>query len=264
MFRLRKWYFDVVTSDGIAFIGYAARLKWGPLSARYRATLLCRPGLPPEETHTLRRSPDPERLPDGSVSWTCKPLGLNGHWMPTFDPIRRRLFQSPAGTADWEFLAPAAEVVLRLGEMTLEGWGYAEQLVLTTPPWKLNMGDLLWGRFVGADTSVVWVHWKGSGAPPLVMANGVEQPGATLTENEIHIPDIQVHLELGPRRVLREGPVLDVLTAVPLLARRLPSGLSGVIERKWLSPGHLTFRGADPVTGWAIHEAVEWHSPGLE
>ena len=44
MFKLSKWYLDVITEDGSAFIGYAARLEWGPLRVAYGATLLALSG----------------------------------------------------------------------------------------------------------------------------------------------------------------------------------------------------------------------------
>jgi hypothetical protein len=263
VFLLKKWYFDLVTPEGTAFIGYSARLKWGPLKTRYRAVLLFRPDRPAEETFTLRRSPDPECLPDGSVAWNCAPLGVSGTWCPKVDRIRRRLFECASGGADWDCVAPAAEVTLRVGRETLEGWGYAEQLILTAPPWDFGAWDLHWGRFVAPATSVIWVHWEGSGALPRVMVNGVERPGATATVEEVVLPGTEGRLELDSRRALREGPVVSVLAALPPLARRLPGDIDGVVERKWLSPGRWISGENAPVSGWAIHEVVEWHTPGL-
>jgi hypothetical protein len=262
VFLLRKWYFDVVTPDGTVFIGYAARLRWGLLRARYRSYLLCRPRRSVEEAFTLRRSPDPEPHRDGSIGWTCPPLGVSGRWKPTVEPVRRRLFECPSGVADWDCVAPAAEVTLRLDGKTLEGLGYAERLVLTTPPWEFGGGDLLWGRFVGASTSVIWVQWKGTETPPLVIVDGKERAGAVATMDEVRLQEGGGRLELGARRTLREGPVVEVLAALPRLIRRLPGGLDRVAERKWLSPGEWTDERGGVLSGWAIHEVVEWRSPG--
>jgi len=261
VFRLKKWYLDLVTEDGTVFIGYSARLKWGFLSAQYSATILCRPEGTPEEDFTLWQSPDPERHSDGSISWRCDLLGVKGRWVPKADPIRRQLFKAPSGVADWDCVAPTAEASLQLGELKLEGWGYAEELTLTTPPWKLGSGDLIWGRFVEPTTSVIWIQWEGSGVPPQVLVNGEERAGGTISIQEITAPGDEVRLELGDRRVIREGPVLDILASVPYLAQRLPGGLDRVVERKWLSPGRCFSPGAQPTQGWVLHEVVEWHSP---
>ena len=257
VFLLKKWYFDLVTPEGTVFIGYSARLRWGLLKARYRASLLFRHDQPAEENFTLLRSPDPEYLSDGSVAWNCPPLGVSGTWRPKVGRIQRRLFECASGVADW------AEVTLRVGRGTLEGWGYAEQLILTAPPWSFGAGDLLWGRFVAPATSVIWVHWEGSGAFPLVMVNGIERPGATATVEEVGLPGTEGRLALASRRVLRKGPVVNVLAAVPRLARRLPGGLDRVVEQKWLSPGRWISGTNAPVCGWAIHEVVEWRSADL-
>jgi hypothetical protein len=260
VFRLRKWYFDLVTEDGTVFIGYSAHLMWGLFRAWYRATLFCRPDRPPQEAFTLQRSGAPERQRDGSIRWACVPLEVSGLWHPRSAPIERRLFECPSGEADWECVAPTAEVVLSLKGRELEGWGYAERLTLTTPPWKLGNGDLRWGRFVHPDTSVIWVEWDGSASHPLVLVDGVERPGSTMSVEEVAVPTAESRLELGPRRVLREGPVVDVLSPIPSLAQRLPGGLGLVFERKWLSPGRWVGTGTDPAAGWAIHEVVEWPS----
>jgi len=263
VFRLRKWYFDLVTEEGTVFIGYAAHLTWGLLRAWYRATLLCRPDRPPREAFTLQRSGEPRRLEDRSIRWDCTPLGVAGRWEPLAAPIRRRLFECPSGEADWDCVAPSARVVLRLGGGALEGWGYAECLTLTTPPWKLGSGDLRWGRFVHPETSVIWVEWEKSTSPPLVLVDGAEQPGSTMSIQEVLVPSGESRLELGPRRVLREGAVMEVLSPIPSLAQKLPGGLGLVTERKWLSPGRWVRPDNEPAAGWAIHEVVEWPSRDL-
>lgn len=38
-FRLRKWYFDVVSAEGHATIGYVAEVGWGAMSWQYASVL---------------------------------------------------------------------------------------------------------------------------------------------------------------------------------------------------------------------------------
>jgi hypothetical protein len=95
----------------------------------------------------------------------------------------------------------------------------------------------------------------------MVLVDGEEQLDSMISIEEVRVPASGSRLELGPRRTLREGPVIDVLSPIPSLAERLPGGLGKMFERKWLSPGRWVAPGTDPTAGWAIHEVVEWPSP---
>ncbi|MEX0891548.1 MAG: hypothetical protein WEB88_05200 [Gemmatimonadota bacterium] len=149
MFRLVKWYLDVVSDDGTAFIGYAARVHWRAFRVRYGATLLSRPTGPLVERSTLSPGSGPLADADGVLGWQCHRLGVDGQWSPTAAPILRRLYRDRTGAVDWECLVPAARVRLRVGALHLDGWGYAERLVMTLPPWRLPLVELRWGRVVG-------------------------------------------------------------------------------------------------------------------
>ena len=124
MFKLSKWYLDVITEDGSAFIGYAARLEWGPLRVAYGATLLALSGAAVIERVTLRPTPDPREAGD-EISWACPPLGVEGSWRPLAPPVRRRLFEDQEGAVDWDCRMPAATVEIQLPGRHLAGLGYA-------------------------------------------------------------------------------------------------------------------------------------------
>jgi hypothetical protein len=74
-FRLRKWYLDVIAEDGSAFVGYWARLQWGPVRLHFASLLRASDGSEPVQQHTLQRCPPP-RLDGDSCSWSCPPLGV--------------------------------------------------------------------------------------------------------------------------------------------------------------------------------------------
>ena len=268
MFRLTKWYLDLVTDDGAAFIGYALRLRWNRLAVSYASTLLSLPDAPTRERFTLRRTPRPVLGEDGSVAWTCGPLGVDGRWAPRLPPVRRRLYSGPgsgegSGTLDWECVAPAADARLRLGPRELAGTGYAERLRLTLPPWRLPLDELLWGRFLGARSSVVWIEWRGEAPRRVVLVDGRDaSDGAVIDPAGVALPGTRLDLQRDGSRSLRDGPLADVFAAVPALARLVPGRLGRARESKWLSRARLSRSDTTPAdTGWAIHEVVTWPAP---
>jgi hypothetical protein len=259
VFRLSKWYLDVVSADGTAFIGYAARLAWGPVRLRYRAYLLSRPDGGLVARHTLAPTREPLREAGGRVLWRCGRLALEGVWSPAAAPLRRRLYSDGTGTVDWDCVAPAARVRVCVGRDVVEGWGYAEHLETTVPPWELPLDELRWGRFVGAAGAMVWVDWRGPSPRRLVLLDGVEQPGAEVEDSVVLCGDT-TELWLAPPRSLRSGPILDVVAAVPFLARAVPDRLLRGWESKRLSRGILLVEDEPAREGWAIHEVVRWPS----
>lgn len=261
MFRLAKWYLDVVSDDGTVFIGYAARLQWRALRVCYGATLLSRPAVRLVERSTLSPGSGPVADADGVLRWRCRRLGVDGRWSPTAAPIVRRLYRDGTGAVDWECLVPAARVGLRVGSVHLEGWGYAERLLMTLPPWRLPIEELRWGRMVGPGAAAVWVDWRGPSPRRCVVVDGVEMADAEVSDDglRLHCTDGFTDLRLHHARTLREGPLMDVLQAVPTLARALPHAMGAARETKWLSHGDIAGSGGvSSSAGWAIHEVVQW------
>ena len=145
-FELRKRYLDCVDADGNAAIAYWARLRWRYINLYYRTVSI------------------------NGVERRC----TEGSWLQSVSieartpPIRRRLFESADGIVDWSCEMPRAKA--RIGEV--RGDGYAELLRMTIPPWKLPIDELRWGRFIGGETSVVWIEWRGPLPQKLVFVDG--------------------------------------------------------------------------------------------
>jgi hypothetical protein len=79
MFRLHKWYLDVVTDTGDVLILYAGTVEWGRIASTMppfsstatasRATL-----------QSVRRVAQP-RLQADAVTWRSGPLRVEGQWI---------------------------------------------------------------------------------------------------------------------------------------------------------------------------------------
>lgn len=258
MFSLVKWYLDLVTEDGSAFLAYAAGLRWGTLRMRYASMLLSRPGAGPREAATVRRVRSPVRS-GRSIVWHSDTLDVGGRWLARGAVLRAQLLRTAEGAIDWVCLTPRARGRVRVGSLRLEGVGYVERLRLGIPPWKLPFRMLRWGRFASPRRSLVWIAWQGEPSVCRVWLDAEEQPGARVSDTGVDRLDGDGQLGIDVTRVLRERRVLTALAdAVPSLVRRLPGPLSGMHELKWLGHGRLSGGDAAPDTGWTVHEVVSW------
>jgi hypothetical protein len=248
---------DCVADDGDAFIGYSARLSWRALSLNYASVLRCRPGRKAETSTTLQESSAP-RADGSAVKWSSPRLKVGGTWAADAPPIKRTLLESSDGKIEWHCLQPRARTEIHMGENArLVGLGYAEQLTMTIPPWRLPFHELRWGRFLSAEDALVWIDWRGAHSLNLSFHNGARVEHASLTDDELAAGEVRLALDCGT--VLREGALVETaLSTIPGIQRLFPFRILRTHERKWLSRGRLHKPAAEPVAGWAIHEVVRW------
>ncbi len=256
MFVLSKWYCDCVSDEGIAFVGYWARLRWGLLAIPYAATLYKPLDDSARERHSLRECAAPS-LQDGGLRWNCQRLGIRAAWTAGIPAIQRVLLETAEGSVTWCCHFPRASGRIDLaGTGQLSGLGYAEQMTLSVKPWRLPFDQLIWGRFLSAEDAVTWIEWRGGEPRQWVFHNGTELRGATIGTEEVELPGDRGILELRDAVVLREGRlVTTALSAVPGARFWLPAGIRNAHESKWLA--HATLRtSTHSSSGWAVHEIV--------
>ena len=219
-FDLRKWYLDCVDADGNAAIAYSARLRWRRLSLHYRTIAV------------------------NGVEHRCSALSWRQSvsMEASVPPIRRRLYDGADGFVDWSCEMPRAKA--RIGEV--RGDGYAELLHMTVPPWKLPIDELRWGRFIGGESSMVWIVWIGAMPRQWVFRDGVELPVAGCQLPEFSTGNGQP----ATGNVLVDRRIGD---AVPLLKWLLPRRIRRARERKWCGRARV-----GGVEGWTIHEIVSF------
>ena len=188
---------------------------------------------------------------------TAPRLGFRGSWKRLDAPIEQTFLATPAGSVHWNCLQPRALSEIEIDDHAIKGFGYAECLTLTIPPWKLPLQKLQWGRWLAADSSIVWVNWSGDHSGRWVWHNSVLVDTAAVAATEL---DLGGGKTLGLDRAfpLREGSVdKTVLPGAPALARIFPRSIFAMNESKWLSRGEFVDHGRK-ISGWAIHEVVEW------
>lgn len=254
--HLTKWYGDCVTDDGVAFVGYAARLRLGLIAIPYHATLVDRPDGASRANVTLGRTPLPV-LEDGRVSWRASRLGIDASWTAASGPIHRVLHEDARCRVDWRCHLPAARArVLLRGDAPLVGDGYVEELRIAGDPRRLPIRELWWGRFAGGGRHVVWIMWRGSHPLSLAWADGEERPGGHASPGGVTFSGGR--LTCGTNRTLRAGRLgRTFLAGHAGFARLVPRALD-LYEEKWVSRARLEGAGARVATGWAIHEVIRW------
>lgn len=256
MFRLTKWYLDVVTDAGSTLVGYLARLRWGPMRVQWGSVLLCPPGQPCTETVTVSR---PGRLhhEEGSLHWRAPRLRLDGRWIGNSPPIHQVLWQEPRGTIEWTGLQPRAIASVTVGETRLEGIGYAERLSLTLRPWQLPFDRLWWGRYTSSRHAVTWIVWDGPTRRQWIWRDGTLQPEARLVEDGVAELGGGYALRLRFQRdIQRRDAVAAIVGHLPVLRTRLADRFPALQEHKRLSAAELIRGHAVVDRGWVIDEEV--------
>lgn len=258
MFLLRKWYCDSVSPEGDVFLGYWARLTWGPVTIPYVSGLYKHRHHPARERSLIRSCAAPA-LDRGTLEWDCRGLGIKGHWRATAAPCERVLLNDAGGSITWRCHIPAANSRVILADAApIAGAGYAEELTMTVRPWLLPMDELRWGRFVSPQSALTWIEWRGRTDRQWVFLNGAAVAGAAIGGDRVRLAGNGDGLHLNHAVCLRDGPLARTALRRLRGARRwLLRGIEDAHETKWLSQGTLTI-GARACSGWAIHEVVRF------
>ena len=258
MFRLHKWYLDVVTDEGHALIAYAARLRWRRLRLSYAAVLHSPPAGPAREASDFGRVGLPQ-LQDDLVTWEHAPLKLSGRWQRTSPAVHRTLLRSSDGAIRWTCPQPSARATVECKGRTFDGFGYVERLSLTIPPWKLPFRTLHWGRHASDRHAVIWIEWSGEDHRQFTWLDGVEQPGARLDGAGVRGLSEGAELQVTQQRdICRRRALARLSDHLPVGIRRLLAPAHGMREHKQLGRSAIIRNGQPADWGWAVFEEVTW------
>lgn len=259
MFRLTKWYLDLVTDRGTVLIAYVASLEWAGPSVEFASTFLARPGSAPEE-HRIWSAVRPPDLDQTALRFRHDGLGFAGEWRRQAPAVEATLLDDAMGRLHWACHFPSAIATVELRGERLNGRGYAECLTLTRPPWTLPLNQLRWGRWTAAAGSLVWIGWSGRGPPrQWVWLDGIPEPEAILGEDVIAGLSGGRELGLTPMWELCDRRALEVLSRkLPALETLIPGPVGNLRETKRLDRGALRGSGGPGDEGWVIREVVSW------
>lgn len=265
-FWLSKWFLDYTGENGEAMIFYSAKLVYYRLSVFYTSWLNYNPESGVRLKSRFTRVQIPQQK-DELIMWNDSEFGISGTWESSAQMIRSRLYDSEVGFLDWECHQPASKVHLKIGERALEGTGYAEQLILTAPPWKIPMDELRWGRFVSFADNMVWIELREKDKQQWLWLNGERIEDCFIEDDQIILPEKKLALNLDRGVILESEKKIFFLTNkivryIPGFRKLIPLSFLMADETKWLSKGQLQSEGRTLATGMAIHELVDFKSHG--
>lgn len=263
-FHLSKWFLDFTTKSGEAMIFYSAKLTWHRWSASYTSWLNYNPGSGVEVKSRFSKVNIPQ-LKGTQIAWNDSKFGISGIWESVASMIEARIYNSEEGFLDWRCYQPASKVRLQMNERILEGSGYAEQLILTVPPWKIPMDELRWGRFVSNDNHLVWIELREKSRRNWLWLNSDKMNGCIIEDDRILIPERNLVLYLDRGVTLESEKKISsvvgkVVRYIPGFNNVMPLGFLMADEIKWLSRGELQNTGSTVASGRAIHELVKFNA----
>jgi hypothetical protein len=258
-FDLSKWYADCVNEQGEVAILYYAELRLSILPIHYESLLLKDRCSPSRVLYSLQRHSAPSFEGD-CIEWHSPKWQARGSWNHLGSAHHELLFESDCGSLEWNCLAPRAASTMQIGSGNpFQGWGYAEHIHLSVPPWRLPIRRLRWGRFVNATDALVWIDWTGPSNRRIVYLNGSLASAKNINDDEIVLAPVKATLHLEQKQVIRDGKLgTTALSVVPRLNHLFPDSVLNTHECKWLSTAVLRRPGRPDSTGMAIHEVVEW------
>ena len=261
-FYLDKWFLDFAGDNGEAMIFYAAKLTWHGWSTSYTSWLQYDAASGVHLKSRFRNVQFPQ-IKDDIITWYDPKFGISGTWESMAAMIQARIFDSEEGFLEWKCFQPASKVQLKINNSVLDGRGYAEQLILTVPPWKIPMNELRWGHFGSDENIMIWIELREEKIQQWVWLNGEVIENCIIEDDLITLPEKDLILNLD-RGVLLESEkkifsiAEKIVRFIPGFKKVLPLNFLMADETKWLSKGQVRTNQNILSTGTAIHEFVNF------
>jgi len=261
-FYLNKWFLDFIGNNGEAMIFYAAILQWNRWKVSYSSWLNFDPASGVSQKSRFRNVQMPDKN-NNLITWADPKFEVSGIWQQKSPSVSTRLFESEEGYLDWTSHQPASNVTIKYKERSVEGRGYVEQLILTTPPWKIPMNELRWGRFGSSENQLVWIEIKERINRHWLWHNGEKIENCIIEDAQISMPQNNMILKLDKTIILEsENKISSIaeklIPYIPGLNKSIPLKYLMAKERKCLSNGTLFRHGEIVCNGMAIHEFVDF------
>lgn len=250
IFRLEKWYFDIITTEGHAWIGYSARIHCLGLPISYAQSLRVQAGHEPALETSFRKHHSPQlNSPVGFCDTGLFQVNIHNTSKSDFN---EPLFSDDKGFVHWHCLKPSTNIHVTFPHAPdVVGRGYVEKLIMTKMPWNLPINALIWGRFIGDKHSVVWIHWHHDEPHNWLFVNGKKRRSREISSTQIRGESIELTIK-NKHTLIAAKPFKE---HTRLLGYLLPASMRTMHEEKWCAEGSLTIDGEQD-RGSIIHEYV--------
>lgn len=262
-FHLNKWFLDFIGNNGETIIFYSAKLSWKGFTAHYASWIDYNPksGVKVKSHFLNVKAPE---IKDKLITWHDNKFKISGTWESMAKPLHARIFESDDGYLDWNCFQPASSVRLKIKDKIINGNGYVEQLILTTPPWHIPMNDLRWGRFHSHHDTVVWIELRKVEKQQWLWLNGEKLMNCSIEDSHISSTEKSFLLKLDRNVVLESEKkifqvVQKLLRYLPGFNKLMPSKFLMADNHKWISKGEFKKNGSPVTQGMAIHEWVNFN-----
>ncbi|MDX1762523.1 MAG: hypothetical protein R3218_10245 [Christiangramia sp.] len=266
-FHLNKWFLDFIGNNGESMIFYAAKLSWKGMTVHYASWIHYHPEKDFKIRSHFRNVQIPEKK-DMQITWHDDKFMISGSWEAIGKPLQARIFEDDDGYLDWNCFQPASKVRLKIKDKVTEGIGYVEQLILTTPPWHIQMDNLRWGRFHSLSDTMVWIELRKENKQQWLWLNGEKIINCSIEDDQIRSQEKNFLLNLDRGVVLEyEKKIYHVvhklLRYLPGFNKLMPTNFLMAQNNKWLSKGEFQNKGNPVTQGMAIHEWVNFKAQDL-
>jgi hypothetical protein len=192
------------------------------------------------------------------VSWSNDALNVSGNWAGGQRIESVVLLDGPAGGIQWECLGANSKVSCSLDGAAIEGFGYAERISMTVPPWRLPFRELRWGRYIRDDGHdfAVWIDLRGELRRNWTWVNSEISVEGAVDDDGVQTDAGVLGFEAS-QPIRRENVARTLLGALQPLSQLLPKNVRSIQEAKQLSYCLLATGGAES-RGYSINEVVKW------
>lgn len=266
-FHLTKWFLDFIGPSGEVMIFYSARLRWLIWEVQYASWLHYDPNVGVTVQSKLSNVNSPNLDPNTKkIEWNDDDFKVKGIWQSESKSIQSRLYESKKRYLDWNCYQPKSKVELWLKnpDRHLLGRGYAEELVMIIPPWRLPMDELRWGHYCDDDNSVVWIQMKAERDTKWLWFNGEFENNSVLTDSLITMSLKNIQISLKKLATLEAEKKIsavfnDLLRYIPIKLKKIvPLKFLSADEFKWFSSATLYKDNSKLAEGISIHEYVKF------
>ena len=254
MVSIIKHYFDCTDKQGQTIIIYVATLKVLGMGIPFCSYLFNNGEVTREESRLQKVLINPS----GKTRVSIPALQVAGEWSASDKCISETLYSRAGKQITWNCFQPRSKVRVQIGSQVFEGLGYAETIKLPFHPSNLPIDLLLWGRYLSAGYTIIWIEWRGAYPLKKIYVNGIEQSDAKIEHDRISFSSLGMALHFKKVHPIKNNPLSALASRYPFLKWMFSRRFLSSQEIKYSGTGELVKGNQIIDTGSTLYETVHW------